>query len=310
MSASDKPVSARGKPAPRGRPWPIAVLAALMLATGTIPPLPVPALAPASALAADGFANISLFPKRVVIEGRERSGTFVLINRGNAAATYRIGFVEMVQDETGDLRQVSALPPGHASAAAMLRYTPRQIHLGPGEAQTVRVLARKPADLPPGEYRSHMLIQALPEGGGRDIALVARGGDDLVQVELNPVYGVAVPVIVREGRLAAELAITEAALMVAPDGGTRLGLELARQGDRSVYGALEAVYRPDGGPPVVVGEARGIAVYHPYDSRRYQLALDWPDGVRPGSGTLVIGFDDLETEDGTRLAETRLPLAP
>ena len=45
----------------------------------------------------------------------------------------------------------------------MVRLSPKQITVGPGENQTVRFNLRPPADLDSGEHRSHLLLQVIPE---------------------------------------------------------------------------------------------------------------------------------------------------
>ena len=45
------------------------------------------------------------------------------------------------------------------SAADLVRYSPRQVELAPGEVQTVRIQIRKPEGLKDGEYHSHLVFQ-------------------------------------------------------------------------------------------------------------------------------------------------------
>ena len=40
----------------------------------------------------------------------------------------------------------------------MIRYAPRRVTVPPGGSQQIRILLRRPRDLEPGEYRSHLWI--------------------------------------------------------------------------------------------------------------------------------------------------------
>ena len=65
---------------------------------------------------ASADAELMLFPTRVVFEGNRRSVQIDLVNRGDAAGTYRIAFQQKQMDELGRLAssmmmsQASTLP--------------------------------------------------------------------------------------------------------------------------------------------------------------------------------------------------------
>ena len=149
---------------------------------------------------AQGAGDLVVTPTRVVFEDRTRNAQVTLSNRGAATATFRISLVDMEMTETGEMRQVEGSP--QSSAASLVRFAPRQIDIAPGAHQVVRLSLRKPADLADGEYRSHMFFRAVPpQSVGRSVADDTALQDNELQIQLIPIYGITIPVIVRQGQL-------------------------------------------------------------------------------------------------------------
>ena len=106
------------------------------------------------------LAQLSVSPKRVIFEGRERSQELLLLNTGDTSKTYRIHFKQLLMTEQGGFAAVES-PAFSASQA--VRFSPRQVTLAPGSSQTVRLLLRKPKGFADGEYRSHLTFSELPD---------------------------------------------------------------------------------------------------------------------------------------------------
>ncbi len=118
-------------------------------------------------------------PVKLDFEGRIRSGTFKILNRDPVHVNYRISFAPLIEKDKGK------------DAKEWVRYSPRRVRLGPGEHQTVRVVVRKPADLPPGEYTARLLIQAIPP------ARKPETSSDQIKINLDIVYGVSIPINIK-----------------------------------------------------------------------------------------------------------------
>lgn len=261
----------------------------------SLPKLTIPLLcALASAAAAQGPGDLTVTPTRAVFENRTRSVQLALIHRGTAPATYRLSFIQMRMNDDGRLAEITAPEPEERFADSLIRYAPRQVTLEPGVAQTVRLLLRKPADLPPGEYRSHLLLRAVPVAGAGNVEALAvdAGG---IGIRLTPVYGVSIPVIVRHGDLAAETTVSDLALHVT-EAGPEVEFRVRRAGGRSLYGDVKVTYSPAAGEPVVVGQIKGLAVYVPNDGRTVRFVLTLPEGVALDRGRLEVSFS--EDRDG------------
>ena len=196
-----------------------------------------------------GAGNLVVSPTRIIFEGRTRTAQISLLNRGSAAATYRISVINMRMTENGAFKEIDEPAPGEQFADRLIRYAPRQVVLAPGGTQAVRLLLRKPHGLEPGEYRSHLLLRAIPSGGVRQSIETPSGQDAGIPIHLIPVYGVKIPVIVRHGDLKARVSLSDLTLAPASGQGKghRLSFRINRDGNRSVLGDLTVTYFPNGG---------------------------------------------------------------
>jgi len=261
------------------------------------------AFADGQAFAQGGLGDITVTPTRIVLEGRARSGTIALANTGAKKATYRLTIVNMRMNENGAFQQIEEgqARPGEQFAEGLIRYAPRQVTLEPGETQIIRIAARKPAGLAAGEYRSHLVIRAVPEAGaGRSIEQKPGEG---VEISLSVIPGVALPVILRHGDVSAEASLSDFAYDPPPmtSGGGRASLtfRLNRAGGSSVYGDLAATYfAPESEEGIRVSEVNQLAVYTPNDYRIVAMSLVFPEGLEPQSGGKFVVIYRTPPKDG------------
>lgn len=261
-------------------------------------------------LAGTARADLMLYPTRVVLEGADRAAQVELINNGTESATYRISLVNRRMTETGEIVPVDTPLPDERFADSMLRYSPRQVRLEPGEAQTIRLMAAPPAKLPEGEYRSHLQIDRLPLPSGQSsIETATAKGNRGIAVQLRALIGASIPVIVREGNPAASVAISGLAFRQHQALGLPvLSMELRRSGSRSVYGDITVTFIPDKGEPQEVGRAGGVAVYTPNPLRRASLILEPPARGTLSNGKLQVTYSQRPEDGGKVLAQATLDL--
>jgi P pilus assembly chaperone PapD len=255
------------------------------------------------------LANLMLHPTRVVFENNQRAAQLELINNDAEAATYRIRLVNRRMSETGDFSVVDSPAPGEQFADDLLRYSPRQITLEPGKAQVVRIMLRKPTNLAPGEYRSHLQFDKLPDATGAASIETRQASDKDIGVMLTALIGASIPVIVRHGETEASVSLSRLELQKpAADQPPILALQLDRTGNRSVYGDLTVSFTPQGGSEQLVGKVGGVAVYTPNPLRRAKMVLQPPPGVVLARGTLRATYRERPEAGGKLLAEASLVL--
>lgn len=252
--------------------------------------------------AAPVFAELMLYPTRIVIEGNQRTAQVQLINNGTESKTYRIALINQRMSETGSFSDVAEPLPGEYFADGMVRFSPRQVTLAPGTGQIVRIMARKSANLAAGEYRSHLLFSQQPDAMGSNNIETRQDRKKGIGVMITALIGASIPVIVRHGKLDAEVKLSHLYLQ-SPEQAPFLALWMERSGNRSVYGDLTATFTPKGGAETVIARANGVAVYSPNLVRRVRLAL----GDKPlTNGSLNVTFQEPAEAGGKLLAEAML----
>ncbi|MCK5385080.1 MAG: hypothetical protein KAJ29_05835 [Alphaproteobacteria bacterium] len=250
--------------------------------------------------------SVSLDPKRIVFDGRDRSAEIYLMNSSDKEVTYRIFFQEMEMSENGSIKKIEEdqVPEGFPAASKMIRYSPRQVDIPAHSSQIVMFMARKPKDLADGEYRSHVVFQAVPDDAGQSLDdMVLKGGE--VGVKIIPIFGISIPVIIRHGELSATVGISDLKLGKKDDKQV-LSMTLKRDGNRSIYGHMEALYTPaDGGKEISIGRIKGISVYDGVSKRDVTLTLNPPEGValRKG-GTIKLKFEEDRDMGGDATTES------
>ncbi|RPF72276.1 fimbrial biogenesis chaperone [Aurantiacibacter spongiae] len=257
-----------------------------------------------------GMGDVNLYPKRVVIDRRQRVASIGLYNRTADKGDYEISILDMLMGPDGNLYRLDNLPDGAnadrlQAASSMLRYSPRRVELRGNEAQTVRIMARPPADLPDGEYRAHFQVISKPRDADQGLSIddavngLAASGQG-IGVSIRPRFGIAIPVIVRVGETTLDVSLSEPRL-VETDAGPAIALTINRSGTRSAFGDL-IVTAPGSDEPVAI--ARGVGVYPEVDTRDVLLGIDADfDRTLLRSGTtLTVTYLDDDVTPGATLA--------
>ena len=245
------------------------------------------------------YGELMVHPTRIVFEGNKRAAQVELINNGKTTVTYRVSFVNKRMTDSGHFETVPPNEPGRF-AEALVRYSPRQITVAPGASQIIRLSLHKPSGLTPGEYRSHLSIQTIPPARAASDAATPEGS---FSVQLIPVFGLTIPVIVREGALSARVSITDVGFRpLAAREPELLRLKLRRDGSRSVYGDVVAYFKSAKGGERVVAQSNGVAVYSPNTSRTLFIPLT-ESSSRFRGGSLRIVYREQPGDGGRTLAE-------
>jgi hypothetical protein len=249
--------------------------------------------------------NLMIMPKRVVFEGSQRTQVLNLANVGQDSATYAISLVQIRMKEDGSFEEITEPDSGQYFATRYLRYFPRTVRLAPNEAQTVRVQVNRSGDMVAGEYRSHLYFRAVPRP--QPLGTKEPAKPTGLSVQLVPVFGISIPVIVKVGESTASVTISDAVVQAGKDHNPILAVTLNRTGNTSVYGDISVDHISPQGKITRVGIVRGIAVYSPTPQRRYSLALNKSAGVNYRTGKLRIIYSD-QSAKALTLAEQEFVL--
>jgi P pilus assembly chaperone PapD len=255
------------------------------------------AATPASA----GVGDLLVAPTRIVLNG-QKSTEIILNNIGEEPATYRVSveFRRMTPD--GNLVDVTDPTPQEKQAEDMIVYAPRRVTLAPHDPQSIRIAARPPQGLPDGEYRVHLLFRAIPPSTPVDQNAAAASAKGL-QLQLIPVYGVTIPVIVRLGNLEATAGISN--VEVEKTGGKpAIGLDLSRSGSRSTFGEV-LVLKPGVKDPIAM--LKSVAVYTELGRRHVTVPVD--DNYKGElAGPVTVQYVETYVDGNHKIAETQAVL--
>jgi P pilus assembly chaperone PapD len=242
--------------------------------------------------------DLLIAPTRVVLDGRR--GTEVILNNiGNEEATYRITLELRRMNAEGRLDDVDAATANdkEKSALQIIRYAPRRVTLPPNQPQSIRIGLQPAETLPDGEYRAHMLFRAIPKTPAADATQQAGNG---LKIQLIPIYGISIPVIVRKGNLQATAALSNVRIANDNEGPT-LEFDISRTGDKSVFGEIH-VTKPGVAEPISV--AKGIAIYPEIGSRNVSLPLS-PEVAAKMRGEVVISYYEAPEAGSGLIAQVR-----
>ncbi len=262
----------------------------------------LPLIVAAHAVPAQASNDLLVAPTRVVLDDTKRMTEVVLNNIGEKTATYRVSLELKRMTPDGQLVDVAQPNNDQQKALEIISYAPRRVTLAPNQPQAIRIGIRAPADLPDGEYRAHMLFRAAP-----DTQPVAGDSDKLpdrgFSIQLTPIYGITIPVIIRHGKLEASAALSNPRLETLADG-PQFSVDLARSGRASVYGEIR-VLRDGQAEPLF--RARGLAVYPELEQRRATFSVT-PELASKMKGRVTVQYVENGDRGEKLLAETRTEL--
>ncbi len=233
--------------------------------------------------------DLLITPTRVVFEGNKQKETLNLVNTGKDTSTYSISFLQYNMKEDGSFVIIEKPDSGQLFADPYLRIFPRQVTLAPGEPQVIMLQCRRKADMLAGEYRSHLYFRAeknyKPLGAKNPDKEPAQ-----VSVQITPVFGISIPIIIRSGVVKVSTTLSNMKLETQQDTVNYLGLTLNRSGNSSVYGNLTIEYFPVKGKPYEIGKVKGVSVYTNTNKRNILIRLNKTPGLTYKDGKLKIRY--------------------
>jgi len=231
--------------------------------------------------------DLLVSPVRVIFEGNKQKEEISLVNIGNDTTTYSVSFLQYNMNEDGKIELIENPGEGQKFADSYLRVFPRKVTLAPKESQVVRLqLLRKP-DMTSGEYRSHLYFRADKESA--PLSLGTKKDSKLMSVQITPVFGISIPVIIRSGEVKVTSDLSDIRIEMQ-DTTANLKFVINRTGNISIYGDIVAEYVPLKGKPVQIGITRGVAVYTSITKRNFSVRLNTSGNINLNSGKLRVRF--------------------
>ena len=239
--------------------------------------------------------NLLVAPIRVVFENGNTKEDLNLTNIGQDTAIYLISYIQNNMLPDGSFKQVENPDTLTTKVDKFVRIVPRKVTLPPGQSQTVRLQYRKTADMKSGEYRSHLYFRAEKDVTALGMS-TNKADSGSMSVSITPIFGISIPVIIREGTLNYKTTLSDVVFTPA-DSVSFLSVKINRTGNRSSYGNLRVEFVPNSGASYIVTQANGVGVYTNITSRSFVFQIRNQPGRVLKNGKLVIRYM-LSREEG------------
>lgn len=250
--------------------------------------------------------NLIIIPRRIVFEDRKRIQELNLANTGTDTAKFLVSIIQYRMKTDGNFESVTEPDSGQRFADKNLRFFPRSVTLAPNEAQTIKVQLVGTQDMLDGEYRSHLYFRAVPTVTLDDKVVV--GKEKEISVHLTPIFGIAIPVIIRVGNIESKINMSATLAEAIKTGIFTLRLNFVRSGESSVYGDLKVEHKSPDGKMTTVGIARGLAVYTPNTERSFVLELNTDKNINYHKGSILISYTNEPGKIPSLIAKAELKL--
>lgn len=259
-------------------------------------------------LMAESLSALSIEPKRILLNKGSQSDVITLTNKSDASTSYRVYLVERVHNSSGQLKPSNKIPEGHPSSAPFIRFSPKQIRLEPGAVQIIRV-SRNRSTPSSGEYRSHLLIQSLPNPEKNTIKNLIDNNTPIMSGVITQQLAVSIPVLLRQSPLKLSQVSINSISLEKRRGELGISVDFERSGESSVFGELNALIKDTKGSKwKTIATARGVAIHVPRRQNSFFLPLFSNLDIQTKKPKVRITFTDLESRYSTILADQEFQL--
>lgn len=173
-------------------------------------------------------------PTKVYIEDGQNSASVSITNTGDETLVYQFEWERRARSQDGQqtiLLKEGETMEGYNPADPYLIYSPRKVVVQPDETQRVRILARRPADMPAGEYRSHLKITSETVDPPEKTETMR--GEFGGVLAVRP--GVSIPVMLRTGKTVVDMKITSGTI-IREENVDVVEVNIVNNSTRSIYG--------------------------------------------------------------------------
>ncbi len=213
------------------------------------------------------FGNLQVYPTRLFLSPRSKTGTISIKLKTDEPMTYRVStmFYEMLPD--GSMKQRPDLARSEESAKKYLRYSPKRISLKPGVEQVVRISARRFKSMSRKEVRTHLYFrpeEKTPNKNKKNKLTKKESAFDL-----RAQVAVAIPIIVSSEPSEKPHSIENFKLFTE-NGTNYFSFNLVNNSERYLYGDIK-VYKNNSGDRKLLTEVKGISSYIPKRLIKFSL---------------------------------------
>jgi hypothetical protein len=244
-------------------------------------------------IASGATKMLLLNPVRAIFTDRQRAVNVHVINSSDENITYTIALVTMRKDQKGNLYEPETETEQEKLIKSMIRFSPRRATIEPGKRQVLKLMVRKPKDLPTGEYQTHIRLSPDP----KQVASNRKSQENLSQeiLKLDIIVNSAFPIIIQHGDNQSDVNPIALSLTEFPQApaGIAANVSFTRKGEFSTFGDVFLYYIPSDNPKnkKKIGTALGMAVYIPETTRTLTVPLSDITQQELANGTIRVSYN-------------------
>ena len=252
--------------------------------------------------------TLMIRPFRIIFADRQRLVKVSIANPTDETISYSVAIVTMRKGNDGKLRQVKEETDEEKRVREMIRFSPRRAIIEPGKRQIVKLMVRKPKDLPVGEYRTRLKISPLdsPKPATTEMhSLLGQGGSN---ISMDFIISSTFPVFIQHGDVQPEVTPQRIRFkeFAASPSGIAAEVTLARKGIGSGFGNISLWYLGEGTPPRRIGRASKLTLYAPYPETTLTVPLKDISSEELTTGKIRVEFQS-HYDGGTKKNQKKQP---
>lgn len=240
-----------------------------------------------------GTKQLMMSPLRMVFTDRQRAISAHVSNTSNESINYRISLVTMRKGPDGRFYEPVTETQEEQMVKKMIRFAPRRATIAPGTRQVVKLMLRKPKDLPPGEYRTRLLLSPQQTSGSGSTQS-SSGGERKASIQMSLIVNSSFPIIIQHGGLTADVAPQSIAIKDFPQSPSGIAAEVSfsRSGDGSAFGDVFLRFTPNDNSEESreIGRALGLAIYLPDTKKNLTVVLNGITRQEFSKGTVRVVY--------------------
>ncbi len=246
---------------------------------------------PGAAQAATKMLMIN--PVRMIFTDRQRSITANVINTSQESITYKLSLVTMRKGANGKLYKPETETEEEQMVKKMIRFAPRRATIEAGKRQVVKLMVRKPRELPRGEYQTRLRLTPLSSDKSSS-AKVDNSERTGTAIDLDIIVESTFPIIIQHGGLTADVAPQAIAVKDFPQApaGIAAVVSFSRSGDGSAFGNVFLRFIPNDRPgdSREIGRSQGLAIYLPDTEKTVTIPLTGISRQELSTGTVRVEY--------------------
>lgn len=231
---------------------------------------------------------LMLNPVRVIFTDRQRTITVSVSNPSKQEISYAISLITARKDASGKYFYPDVETKEEILAKNMIRYSPRRATIAPGKRQLIKLMVRKPKDLPIGEYQTRLELKPIDNPQ----AAASGGTADNQSINLDVIVVSTFPIVIQHGDIYGDITPKTIKIVPSAKSPSKLAAEVTfnREGQGSGFGNVSLFYTSKSRNRKTISSLQGLSMYIPTTKSTLMIPLKNITREELSAGTLEIVY--------------------